>query len=98
MSFGSQDGRSHPRVRRFGGDLFGSKWGVEISESVEDTVVLSRRTKLKRCVFRCFLKAATEMTERTDSGRLFQRDRYQSEKLYACVGLDPRVRQTNTFL
>ena len=33
MSFGSQDGRSHPRVRRFGGDLFGSKWGVKIDES-----------------------------------------------------------------
>ena len=40
MSFGSQDGRSHPRVRRFRGDLFGSKWGVKIDESAEDTVVL----------------------------------------------------------
>ena len=39
MSFGSQDGRSHPRVRRFGGDRFGSKWGVKIDESAEDTVV-----------------------------------------------------------
>ena len=40
MSFGSQDGRSHSRVRRFGGDLCGSKWGVKINESAEDTVVL----------------------------------------------------------
>ena len=40
MSFGGQDGRSHLRVRRFGGDLFGSKWGVKIDESAEDTVVL----------------------------------------------------------
>ena len=40
MSFGGQDGRSHPRVRRFGGDLFDSKWGVKINESAEDTVVL----------------------------------------------------------
>ena len=40
MSFGSQDGRSHRRVRRFGGDLFGSKWGMKIDESAEDTVVL----------------------------------------------------------
>ena len=40
MSFGSQDGRSHPRARRFGGDLFGSKWGVKIDESAEDTGVL----------------------------------------------------------
>ena len=40
MSFGRQDGRSHPRVRRFGGDHFGSKWGVKIDESAEDTVVL----------------------------------------------------------
>ena len=40
MSFGSQEGRSHPRLRRFGGDLFGCKWGVKIDESAEDTVVL----------------------------------------------------------
>ena len=40
MSFGRQDGRSHPRVRRFGENLFGSKWGVKIDESAEDTVVL----------------------------------------------------------
>ena len=40
MSYGSQDGRSHPRVRRFGRDLLGSKWGVKIDESAEDTVVL----------------------------------------------------------
>ena len=40
MSFGSQDGGSHPRVRRFGGDLIGSKWGVKVDESAEDTVVL----------------------------------------------------------
>ena len=31
----------------------------------------------KRCVFRCFLKVATEVVEWTDSGRLFQRDRAQ---------------------
>ena len=39
MSFGSQDGRSHPRVR-FGRDPSGSKWGVKIDESAEDTVLL----------------------------------------------------------
>ena len=33
------------------------------------------KAKSKRCVFRCFLKVATEMAERTDSGRLFQSDR-----------------------
>ena len=43
MSFGSLDGRSHPWIRRFGGDLFGSKWGVKIDESAEDTVVLLNR-------------------------------------------------------
>ena len=32
---------------------------------------------LKRCVFRYFLKVATELAERTDSGRLFQRDEAQ---------------------
>ena len=26
--------------RRFWGDLFGSKWGVKINESAEDTVVV----------------------------------------------------------
>ena len=40
MSFGSQDGRSNLRVRRFGGDLIGSKWGVKIDESAEDNFVL----------------------------------------------------------
>ena len=40
ITFGSQDCKSHPRVRMFGGDLFGSKRGVEIDESDEDTVVL----------------------------------------------------------
>ena len=40
MSFGSQDGMSHPRVRRFGGDLFGSKWGVKIDESAENTRIV----------------------------------------------------------
>ena len=32
------------------------------------------KAKSKRCVFKCFLKVATEVAERTDSGRLFQRD------------------------
>ena len=32
------------------------------------------KAKSKRCVFRCFLMVATELAERTDSSRLFQRD------------------------
>ena len=32
------------------------------------------KAKSKRCVFRYLLKVATEMAERTESGRLFQRD------------------------
>ena len=40
MSLGNQDGNPHPRVRRFGGDLFGNKQGEEINESDEDTAVL----------------------------------------------------------
>ena len=32
------------------------------------------KAKPKRCVFRYSLKVATEMAERTDSRRLFQRD------------------------
>ena len=35
------------------------------------------KAKSKRCVLRCLLKVATEMAERTDSERLFQRDRAQ---------------------
>ena len=36
----------------------------------------------KRCVFKCFLKVATEMVEWTYTGRLFQRDGgYKSEIL-----------------
>ena len=32
------------------------------------------KAKSKRCVFRYFLKVTTELAERTDSGRLFQRE------------------------
>ena len=42
------------------------------------------KAKSKRCVFRYFLKVATELAEQTDSGRLFQRDEtgYKSENKY----------------
>ena len=43
------------------------------------------KVKSKRCVFRYFLKVATEMAERTDSGRLFQRDEAQEWKALAPV-------------
>ena len=43
--------------------------------------ICGKKAKSKRCVFRCFLKVATEMAEWTDSGRLFQRDRHKKEKL-----------------
>ena len=36
--------------------------------------IYGRKAKSKRCVFRYFLKVATELAERTDSGKLFQRD------------------------
>ena len=36
--------------------------------------VYGGKAKSKRCVFRCFLEVSTEMAERTDNGRLFQRD------------------------
>ena len=36
------------------------------------------KAKSKRYVFRCFLKVVTELAERTDSGRLFQRDGAQA--------------------
>ena len=38
------------------------------------------KAKSKRCVFRYFLKVATELAERTDSSRLFQRDGAQQRK------------------
>ena len=43
------------------------------------------KAKSKRCVFRCFLKVATEMAKRTDSRRLFQRDGTQEWKALAAV-------------
>ena len=43
ISFGSQDGRSHPQVGRFGGDLLGNKWGVKTNDRAEDTDVLLSR-------------------------------------------------------
>ena len=48
------------------------------------------KAKSKRCVFRYFLKVATELAERTDSGRLFQRVKSSSTS----IGLDPRDWQT----
>ena len=38
------------------------------------------KAKSKRCLFTCFLKAATEMAEQTHSDRLFQRDGMQEWK------------------
>ena len=38
------------------------------------------KAKSERCVFRCFLKVATEMAERAASRRLFQRDGAQESK------------------
>ena len=43
------------------------------------------KAKSKRCVFRYFLKVATELAERTDSGRLFQRDGAQEWKTLAPI-------------
>ena len=43
------------------------------------------KAKSKRCVFRYFLKVATEPVEQTDSGRLFQRDEVQEWKALAPV-------------
>ena len=47
--------------------------------------VYGGKTKSKRCVFRCFLKVVTETAERTDSGRLFQRDGVQECKALAPI-------------
>ena len=45
----------------------------------------------KRCVFRCFLKVATEIAVWTDSRRLFQRDGHKNEKLlHLCWSLPKR--------
>ena len=43
------------------------------------------KAKSKRCIFKCFLKVATELAERTDGGRLFQRDGAQEWKALAPV-------------
>ena len=47
--------------------------------------IYGEKAKSKRCVFRYFLKVATELAEWTDSGRLFQRDRAQEWKALAPV-------------
>ena len=53
-------------------------------------VRMGGKAKSKRYIFGCFLKVATEMGERTDSGSLFQRDGMRVKSSYICVGLDPR--------
>ena len=45
------------------------------------------KAKSKRCVFRYFLKVATELAKRTDCGRLFQRGRAQEWKALAPVSV-----------
>ena len=47
--------------------------------------IYGEKAKPERCVFRYFLKVETEMAERTDSGRLFQRDGAQEWKALAPV-------------
>ena len=56
------------------------------------------KARSKRGVFRCFVKVATEMAERRDSGRLFQRGARKWKYLYNRIGLDPRDKQTNNCL
>ena len=52
---------------------------------MENDDIYGGGAKSKRCAFRYFLKVATEMAERTDSGILFQRDRAQEWKALAPV-------------
>ena len=40
--------------------------------------IYGEKAKSKRCVFRYFLKVATEMAGRTDSRKLFQRDEWKA--------------------
>ena len=46
---------------------------------------LRGKAKSKRCVFRCFLKVASEMAKWTFSGRLFQTDGAQECNALATV-------------
>ena len=60
------------------------------------------KAKSKKCVFRYLLKVVTELAERTDSGRLFQRDGAQEWKALAPVLVftlktQQRFRWTSTF-
>ena len=58
-----------------------------------------RRPSWKRYVLRRLLKVATEVAERTDSGRLFQREGVHELKApCASVGLDPRDGQSDSSL
>ena len=68
--------------------LFNSKINEAVplyQQTIGRAVVYGRKVKSKRCVLRCFLKAATVMTERTVTGRLFQRDRAQDWKALVSV-------------
>ena len=46
---------------------------------------LEGKAKSKRCVFRCILKAATEMAEWTDNTKMFQRKGAQERDALAPV-------------
>ena len=54
-------------------------------QTIEHTGVYGGKAKSKRYVLRLFLKVATEVAERTDSGRLFQREGAQELNALAPV-------------
>ena len=81
-----------PGVARLSGATARSVFKCEVVEvvplhqqAVGHTGVYGGKAKSKRYVLRRFLKVATEVAERTDSGRLFQREGAHALKALAPV-------------
>ena len=75
--------------------VFNSSTLPQHQQAMGSDGIYGGKAKSKRCVFRYFLMVATEMAERTDSGRLFQRDGAQEWTALAPVlVLTPRDWQT----
>ena len=64
-------------------------------QSMGSDGIYGGKAKSKRCIFRYFIKVATELAERKNSGRLFQRDESTRVKSSSTsIGLDPKDWQT----
>ena len=95
-----------PGVVRLSGATSKSVLNSKIDEAVPERQqvighvgVYGGKARSKRYILIHFLKVATEVDERTDTGKLFQREWDTRAKLFfPRIGLDSRYRQSDSFI